>query len=401
MLTAKENERLTQTGPGTPCGELLRRYWQAVCPTKELSGKARKKRIEILGEKLLVVRLDDGSFACMSEQCAHRNASLYFGFIERDGIRCCYHGWKFDCTTGTCIERPFESAETTAKMNLKAYPVQQLGGLLFVYMGPEPAKAPPLPHWDVIARTDRPRTIAVLPDHKCNWLQIQENTVDTAHTYYLHGEFAAVNELNSKGVAEYYHRPIEKYDWAISHWGVEKTLVYGGDRPEVEVRPPLIFPNILRVPVGPVESMHFRIPIDDERTRIIWVGLMPEGSAPLVPDGEVPYEIRRDPPGIEIEDYDVSTVWQQDRVVWETQGVIADRSRENLAATDRGIVMFRRMLQSQIDLVETGGEPTVAVVDAAEPTRIIAFDSATRPWNEAVAPWYPGQGTEAIGASHG
>ncbi|HEV8022304.1 MAG TPA: Rieske 2Fe-2S domain-containing protein [Candidatus Lustribacter sp.] len=401
MLTEQENQRLTQVGPGTPAGELLRRYWQALCPTKELSGKARKKRIEILGEKLLVLRQDDGTFACISEQCAHRSASLYFGFIEPDGIRCCYHGWKYDCATGACIERPFETAAPTAKMNLKAYPVQQLGGLLFVYMGPDPAAAPPLPHWDVIARTDRPRTIAVLPDHKCNWLQIQENTVDTAHTYYLHGEFAAVNQLESKGVAEYYHRPIEKYDWAVSHWGVEKTLVYGGDKPEVEVRPPLIFPNILRVPVGPVESMHFRIPIDDERTRIIWVGLMPEGSAPLVPDAEVPYEIRRDPPNIEIEEYDVSTVWQQDRVVWETQGVIADRSRENLAATDRGIVMFRRMLQAQIELVEAGGDPTVAVVSPDDRTKIITFDSATQPWNDGVAPWYPGQEKNVVGASHG
>jgi 5,5'-dehydrodivanillate O-demethylase len=147
--------------------------------------------------------------------------------------------------------------------------------------------------------------------------------------------------------------------------------------------------------------MHFRIPIDDEHTRIIWVGLMPEGSAPLVPDDEVPYEIRRDPPNLEIEDYDVSTVWQQDRVVWETQGVIADRSHEHLAATDRGIVMFRRMLQAQIELVEAGGDPTVAVVRPEDRDRIITFDSATRPWNDGVAPWYPGQEKSVIGASHG
>lgn len=398
MLTAKENQRLTRVGPGTPGGELLRRYWQALCPTKELSGKTRKKRIALLGEKLLVVRQNDGTFACVTEQCPHRNASLYFGFIEPDGIRCCYHGWKFDCATGACLERPFETAAPTAKMRLSAYPVRQLGGLLFVYMGPDPAQAPPLPHWDVIARTDRPRTIAVLPDHKCNWVQIQENTVDSAHTYYLHGEFSAVNELATKGVAEYYHRPIERCDWDVSRWGIDKSIVYGGAQPEIEIRPPLIFPNILRIPVGPVESMHFRVPIDDTSTRIIWVGLMPEGSAPVVSDAEVPYEVRVDPPNLAIEDYDVSTVWQQDRVVWETQGTIADRSRENLAATDRGIVMFRRMLQAQIDLVESGAMPNVAVVDPAEAGRIISFDSATTPWNEGVAPWYPGQ---EVGASHG
>jgi 5,5'-dehydrodivanillate O-demethylase len=390
MLTAQENERLTRVGPGTPGGELLRHYWQAVCPTKELAVKTRKKRIQILGEQLLVLRMDDGSYACVTEQCPHRNASLYFGFIEPDGIRCCYHGWKFDCSSGACIERPFETAAPSAKMHLNAYPMQQLGGLLFVYMGPDPSAAPPLPRWDVIARNDRPRTIAVLPDHKCNWLQIQENTVDSAHTYYLHGEFSAVNELATAGVAEYYHRPIERYDWAECQWGLDKSIVYGGERPEVEIRPPLIFPNILRIPVGPVESIHFRIPIDDTRTRIIWVGLMPEGSAPIVADCDVPYEIRLDPPDLPIEDYDVTTVWQQDRVVWETQGAIADRSRENLAATDRGIVMFRRMLTAQIDLVQSGAAPTVAVVQPAQRNDIISFDSATRPWNEGVAPWYPG-----------
>ena len=396
MLTAQENERLTRVGPGTPGGELLRRYWQAVCPTKELSGATRKKRIQILEEQLLVLRLDDGTFACVTEQCPHRNASLYFGFIEPDGIRCCYHGWKFDCATGACIERPFETAAPTAKMRLSSYPVRQLGGLLFVYMGPDPNAAPPLPRWDVIARPDRPRTIAVLPDHKCNWLQIQENTVDSAHTYYLHGEFSAVNDLATAGVAEYYHRPIVRYDWAECHWGLDKSIVYGGDRPEIEIRPPLIFPNILRIPVGPVESMHFRIPIDGEHTRIIWVGLFPADSAPLADDSDVPYEIRRDPPDLSIEEYDVTTVWQQDRVVWETQGAIADRSRENLAATDRGIVMFRRMLAAQIDLVESGAHPTVAVVRPEDRDAIISFDSATTPWNEGVAPWYPGSETPAI-----
>ena len=122
MLTAQENQRLTQVGPGTPGGELLRRYWQALCPTKELSGKTRKKRIGLLGEKLLVLRQDDGTFACVTEQCPHRNASLYFGFIEPDGIRCCYHGWKFDCATGACLERPFETAAPAAKMCLGPIP---------------------------------------------------------------------------------------------------------------------------------------------------------------------------------------------------------------------------------------------------------------------------------------
>ena len=145
--------------------------------------------------------------------------------------------------------------------------------------------------------------------------------------------------------------------------------------------------------------MHFRVPIDDVRTRIVWVGLMPADAGPPLADAEFPFEIRVDPPDLPIEAYDVSTVWQQDRVVWETQGEIADRTRENLGATDRGIVLFRRMLAEQIDLVERGAAPTVAVVRDADATTIIAFESATRPWNDAVAPWYPK--AETAGADRG
>jgi hypothetical protein len=126
---------------------------------------------------------------------------------------------------------------------------------------------------------------------------------------------------------------------------------------------------------------------------------MPAESGLPTPDAEVPYEVRVDPPDLPIEAYDVSTVWQQDRVVWETQGELADRSREHLGATDRGIVLFRRMLAQQIELVERGGAPTVAVVPPERSDEIIAFESATRPWNDAVAPWYPK--AETAGAERG
>src|ERR1019366_5462284 len=124
MLTREQNERLTRVGPGTPGGELLRRYWQAVCPTKELAHDLDRKRIRILGEDLLFFRDAQGTLRCVQERCPHRSASLYFGFIEPDGIRCCYHGWKYDCATGACIERLFETAVPTEKMRLNAYPVQ-------------------------------------------------------------------------------------------------------------------------------------------------------------------------------------------------------------------------------------------------------------------------------------
>ena len=140
-------------------------------------------------------------------------------------------------------------------IKLKTYPVQALGGLLFVYMGPDPEAATLLPRWDVLARTDKGKQILVMPEHHCNWLQIQENTADSVHTFYLHGHRAAVlNGGTPDRISAYFYRPIKSYDWKTSHWGVEKMVEYGGEQAELEVRPPLIFPNILRIPEGPVES---------------------------------------------------------------------------------------------------------------------------------------------------
>jgi len=379
MLNREQNERLTKVGPGTPCGELLRRYWQVVCPVGELLGERRKKRIRILGENLVVYRKDDGEFACVAEACPHRGASLYFGFIEPDGIRCCYHGWKYD-GSGACVERPFEPAAPHAGIRLPTYPVQQLSGLLFVYMGPDPQKAPLLPRWDVLARTGVPKKILVMPVHNCNWLQIQENTVDTVHTYYLHGHLSEVEHLPTLDTSPFFYRPIESYDYSVSEYGVEKVLVYGGERPETVVFPPMIFPNILRIGEGPVDSMHFRVPVDDEHTGIVWIGLGPPGSAPVVDDARIPYTIETDPPNLSVEDVSLSTFYGQDRVVWETQGVIADRSKETLGASDRGIVLFRRMLAEQIERVERGEEPNVAVVRDPEKNRILDFAHITKQW---------------------
>ena len=149
----------------------------------------------------------------VEEQCRHRRASLYFGFVEDDGLRCPYHGWKYD-VSGKCIEQPFEKAGSPLKDEAyqKAYPVEQLGGVLFTYMGPSPA--PLLPRWETLVRTDGKREVIVLPMHRCNWLQTQENSVDPVHTYYLHGHM--IKKYGTfDGVAAYYYRPIEKYDFEL------------------------------------------------------------------------------------------------------------------------------------------------------------------------------------------
>ncbi|MGH7906300.1 MAG: Rieske 2Fe-2S domain-containing protein [Candidatus Binataceae bacterium] len=384
MLSREENERLTRVGPGTPCGELLRRYWQPLCPAAQLTSDKPKLRLRVMGEDLVTFRAPSGRYGCLQEHCAHRGVSLYYGFIEGDAIRCCYHGWKYDLA-GQCLEQPFEpkGASFKDRIRLRAYPVQKLAGLLFAYMGPDPERAPLLPRWDVLVRNDGRRTVQIMPVHRCNWLQCQENTADSVHTYYLHGQVALERNLSIQGDAEYYRRQIKRYDWKYCEWGVEKTLVYDGDPPEVEIRPPLIFPNILRIPQGPVEAIHWRVPIDDTNTRIIWLGFIPsaDGATRMTEEEDPPFEYLGEmltPEG----EYDMTSFYSQDRMAWETEGPIFDRTREHLGSSDRGIVMFRRMLAEQISRVERGEEPEIAMVRDPAKNRIIEFLSATRPWGE-------------------
>ncbi|HEX6513384.1 MAG TPA: Rieske 2Fe-2S domain-containing protein, partial [Chloroflexota bacterium] len=216
-MSAEENERLTRVGPGTPAGELLRRYWQPVCPASDLKDKPRRKS-QVLGEHFIVFRLGNGTYTAMTEGCQHRGVSLYYGFVEEDGVRCAYHGWKY-AADGRCLEQPFEPKDSTFKDRIcqPAYPVQELGGLLFIYMGPQPA--PLLPRWDVLVRKDGSRALEMHPVLEANWLQPQENAVDTTHTYYLHGEM-----MRRKGIdaGQYYLRPIEGYEFEPCEWGIVK-----------------------------------------------------------------------------------------------------------------------------------------------------------------------------------
>jgi 5,5'-dehydrodivanillate O-demethylase oxygenase subunit len=370
MLSKEENARLTRVGPGTPGGELLRRYWQPICVASELTAEKPKKRVKIMGEELVVFRDEQGTYGCVAEHCAHRSVSLYYGFVEDCGIRCAYHGWKYATADGQCLEQPFEPAGSTYKERVqqRAYPVQKLAGMLFAYMGPPPA--PLLPRWDVLVREDGERKIQMHAPLRCNWLQAQENTADTVHTYYLHGHML---RLQGRNDGAYFYRPIVSYEWGLCEWGVTKTCHYGGEHPEIEIRPPLVFPNILRIPQGQDECLHWRVPIDDTTTQIYTMVFTPSADGRRVEQPE-------DPP-LELVDqylpdgeYDLTGFYGQDRMAWETQGALFDRSEEHLGATDRGIVMFRRLLAEQIAVVEQGGEPMALVRDPAR-NAIIAFES--------------------------
>ncbi len=366
MLSREDNALFTQVGPGTPCGEVLRRYWMPVCPAAEINAQKPKRRVRILGEDLVLFRDGGGRLGLLPEHCPHRHASLYFGFVEEDGLRCAYHGWKFDAA-GKCLEQPFEPANSPLKAEAcrRAYPVQQLGGILFAYLGPDPA--PLLPRWETLVRKDGKRNVVVLPIHRCNWLQAQENSEDPVHTYYLHSHMFKTLGLSS-GDAAYYYRPIESYDFELCQeptWtGVRKIRVFGGERPEREVGHPAIFPNILMNPQGKRIATHWRVPMDDTHTYIIWCEFTPseDGREVAQADDQIPVSYVEDgllPDG----ERNLKSFATQDQMAWETQGPIFDRSTELLGHSDRGIVMLRNILRQQIAAVRAGKEPLGVIRD--------------------------------------
>ncbi|MEE8517282.1 MAG: aromatic ring-hydroxylating dioxygenase subunit alpha [Alphaproteobacteria bacterium] len=364
MLSDEMNERLTRVGPGTPGGEMLRRYWHPIAVASELTAETPKKRVRVLGEDLLLFRDGQGRVGLIEEQCCHRSASLFYGFIEDDGIRCTYHGWKYDCE-GRCIEQPFEPAASPLKDEVGqiSYPIEILSGLVFAYLGPKPA--PLLPRWSALVRTDVERTIHVLHELECNWLQTMENSVDPTHTYYLHAH--NMNLRNSEE-AVFHDRKIKGIDFKVVNektWGgIIKKRVYGDVELDDNEGHPVIFPNILLLPPHPNIMMHFRLPVDDTHTQIFRCQFTPSVDGSEVIQDEITVKYTPSTKGDDGE-YHLSTFGSQDAMAWETQGAITDRGREHLGTADRGIVLYRRMLREQIDAVEKGKDPVGTIRDPA------------------------------------
>ena len=358
MLSQEENEWLARVGPRTPAGQLLRRYWHVVGAASELSDGKPKKRVKVLGEDLVLFGDRRGTYGLVGEHCSHRGASLYYGFVEEDGIRCAYHGWKYD-PCGKCLEQPFESPETGFKEKIShpAYPVAKLSGLLFAYMGP-PEKKPLLPKWDVLVRQDGVKKVDICEVLRCNWLQAMENSVDPTHTYYLHS-----HTLKLKGNPDhvpFHYQQLSKIEFELvvePTWaGIQKQRVFAGDDVPVEAPHPLIFPNILFVPVRMGYAMHFRTPIDDFNTQVLQFRFAPTKDGSVAPQPEdVPVEFvgTKNEAG----EFHLDNFASQDHMAWETQGPLADRAREHLGESDRGIIMFRKLLRDQIHAVQTGDDP--------------------------------------------
>ncbi|HEY3118576.1 MAG TPA: Rieske 2Fe-2S domain-containing protein, partial [Chloroflexota bacterium] len=375
MLTTEENELLTRIGPGTPCGDLLRSYWQPVFFAHELTPEHPKARIKILDEELVIFRDDDGNYGLVGEHCQHRGASLYYGFLEDGCIRCAYHGWMYD-KSGKCIEQPFEPAQSMLKHTIRhpAYPVQELAGVLWAYMGP-PDKQPVLPHWDLLVREDGAREWEVHPALACNWLQCEENTADVTHTFFLHSySFYKRGLFDGSG----FGRPFVDYGFQPFEWGLLKSWTYSGDRGGFGWGNLLVFPNMLRL----ANQMHWRVPVDDTHTRLFWLNFQPtrdesaggtwtrgfgDGEGQTRPEKVVEangVRVRYEGTWLdERGEYGVDTFPSQDTMAWETQGPIFDRSKEHIGASDAGLTWFRQTVHEQIERVQQGEDPMALIRD--------------------------------------
>ena len=370
MLSKKENEILTRVGPGTPAGELLRRYWHPIAVAAELNEKPLR-RLRILGEDLVLYRGEDSRYGLVAERCAHRGASLAYGRIEGCNIRCAYHGWMYG-PDGRCVEQPAEPADSTYKNRIRqtAYSLQKVAGLLFAYMGPMPV--PLLPSYDVFTRTDGTRRIVVLPQLNCNWLQPMENSVDPTHVHYLHGAGKG-KPVHGDDQAE-----IRKYEFEPFEYGIMKKRFASNGNAKLDLvnQHPLVFPNMLRQHHGLEHYLQYRVPVDDTHTLFFEIYFFESKDGKVVYQPEDP-PVDYAPSAMTPEGtYRMDKVWMQDYMAWETAGPIFERSREHLATADRGILVFRKMLKAEIDKVKRGKDPLGVIRDPAR-NRLISFNTIT------------------------
>jgi 5,5'-dehydrodivanillate O-demethylase len=371
MLSREENELLTQVGPGTPMGELLRRYWYPVAASSELIDRP-VKAVKILGESLVLYRDKRGRPGLVGPQCAHRRMSLLFGIPGDDGLRCAYHGWLYG-KDGKCLEQPYEQTEdpnSTFKdrVTIPAYPVQELGGLVFAYLGPKPA--PLLPRWELFVRDGVLRDIgaAVIP---CNWLQIMENSLDPVHVEWLHQHF--YNHVQERlGRNDFKGNPVkhQKIAFRVFEYGIIKNRLLEGeteDNEDWQVGHPVLFPNILLSGSTTRPTFQIRIPVDDTHTRHIWYTCYP-GDNSKAPQEVIPYYEVPVPSVDSHGDPEWSLLDNnsgEDIAAWITQGEIADRSEEKLGLSDKGVILYRQLLKQEMEKSQRGEDPMNVFRDAA------------------------------------
>jgi 5,5'-dehydrodivanillate O-demethylase oxygenase subunit len=369
MLTKEQNERLTRVGSGTPMGNLLRRYWHPVAASLQLH-EDPVKAVRLLGEDYVLFRDRKGQLGFVEARCAHRQVELKHGYVVDEGLRCPYHGWAYD-VTGKCTSQPAEPEGSRLKegIRLQAFPVREKEGLIFVYVGPQPA--PLLPWWDRAAsmRGFKHITVQEIP---CNWLQMTENITDYSHSSWLHGHYATHVLKNMRipaddprwlQVRSRRDRTQKKLDWRAFKHGISSHVLLDGQTEEHEMwrnGHQHIVPHVNSLAQSGLSFTNFYVPVDDEHTFMVrreHYYFSPDVPIPHQDEDRIPYFappwMLTDEEGNRRMDHNNG----QDNMAFVAQGRIFDRSKEHLGTTDRGLVMFRRMLEDQLRVVEGGGDP--------------------------------------------
>ncbi len=341
----------------------MRRYWHPVAGVSELECKPVLP-LRLMGEDLVLFRTLQGHLGLIGRKCVHRAADLSFGFVAEQGIRCGYHGWHYNLA-GECTERPFD--ETTRPgvaapvRQLAGYPVKEKAGLVWAYLGPDPA--PELPDWDAFHWQHTFAQIAIA-DVPCNWLQCQENAVDPVHFEWLHNN-TPQRQAGDQGPDSPRTLQMHVDD---APWGLlSRRYREGGNTqtPLWKIGRAILWPN------GWYFGHHFewKVPIDDQTTRyIIWSHLrVPRDREPFqqenIPTWHAPLY---DDTGELI----TSHLGNQDIAAWISQGPIADRTEESLGASDVGVVMMRRRLLDDLDAIAHGLDPRALIRTPAHNHRL-------------------------------
>jgi 5,5'-dehydrodivanillate O-demethylase len=366
MLNEEKNRVLTQVGPGTPMGGLLRRYWMPIAGASEFTEEEAIKPIRLFGEDLVLYRDFGGRYGLIDRNCSHRRADLSYGFVEEHGLRCNYHGWLYG-ENGACLSQPYEDVAhpdsgARDRIRIKAYPVQEKGGMLWAYMGPQPA--PLLPDYEAFGRPNGFVQI-VISEIPCNWFQCQENSIDPVHFEWMHNNWG-MRLKGKRGPYSSKHREIgfEEFEHGFTYKRVRGDASKEDD-PLWNIGRVCLWPNSLYT------GSHFewRVPIDDANTlSICWTYTrVPRESEPyrqdVIPTWHGPI---RDENGRWIS----SHIMNQDFVAWMGQGVVADRALENLGASDRGIAMIRKRYFDDLETIAAGGDPKGIIRDPARNHRI-------------------------------
>jgi phthalate 4,5-dioxygenase len=396
MLRPEDNKLITEVGPGTPMGELFRRFWLPVVASEDMEDPdGAPVRLRILGEDLVAFRDTDGKVGVLSAYCPHRRANLFYARNEEGGLRCVYHGWKFD-VTGRCLHIPSEPARSNFKDKVRApgYPTQERGGLVWAYMGP-PDKQPEFPEyeWAEVPANQRVISASLV---ECNWLQTLEGDIDTAHVSFLHRTLNPSTTLKWARFVENFTEYVTKdrspsltvkstdygfvyggrrvggeddYYWRFSHWLVPSTSETPGSAER---------PGRIVVPIDDRNSMSFSFVWHPHRALSAEEAIANgrNNGQPLHPwelaDGYV-IDTRRSPLNRD-NDFKIDrhvqrtkrfsgilgTPPEEDRAMTETMEPVLDRSKEHLGTSDIAIIaMRRRLIKMARDLAE-GVEPALA-----------------------------------------